>query len=166
MRILFAGGAEISVPSLRILADQYTDASLACAENECRQVEIYNFDEDSAVTAIVDIDNRQVLDVLSQPGLHPGINKRLSDLAVEIALQAPEVIGALGYKPLAVDMAPVEADLLNSSCEQGHLCAGPTIELEDRILWAIVDLTEERLAGINWTYIFPDVPGQSQLFTH
>ena len=35
----------------KVLAGQYTDASNACATATCWQVEIYNFDENAAVTA-------------------------------------------------------------------------------------------------------------------
>ncbi|MCB8944289.1 MAG: PKD domain-containing protein [Ardenticatenaceae bacterium] len=139
----------------QILADEYTKKSSACATADCRQVEIYNFDDNAAITAIVNVDTSEVLDVLYLPHMHPGINKRLNDLALEIALNAPEVIEILGYQPEAADMAPVEANSLGTSCDLGHLCAAPTFELGDRVLWAIVDLTDEKLAGIDWTNIDP-----------
>jgi hypothetical protein len=34
-----------------------------------------------------------------QPGIHPAINKRLADLALELAVNAPEVIEVLGHQP-------------------------------------------------------------------
>ena len=138
-----------------VLAAQYTKASSACATAECYQVEIYNFDDNAAITAIVNMDTSEVLDVLHLPHMHPGINKRLSDLALEIATNAPEVIEILGFKPESADMAPVDANSLGTSCDLGHLCAAPTFELGDRVLWAIVDLTDEKLAGIDWTNIDP-----------
>ena len=139
----------------QVLADQYTKASAVCATADCRQVEIYNFDDNATITAIVNIESQKVLDVLHLPHMHPGINKRLNDLALEVALNAPEVVDILGFIPDVADMAPVEANLLGSSCNNGHLCAGPTFELGDRVLWAIVDLTDEKLAGIEWTNIDP-----------
>ena len=126
----------------------------ACAD--CYQVEIYNFDEDTAVIALVNLTIPEVMDVYLQPGVHPGINKRLADLAMDIALNAPEVIEALGYRPLSADMAPVDATLLNSTCLEGHLCVSPTFDLGDRALWAVVDLTTEELAGIAWTLLAPE----------
>lgn len=134
-----------------VLADQYTEASAACQTADCRQVEIYNFDENTAVTAIVNIETQQVLDVLHQPGMQPGINKRLADLAVDIAINAPEVIDALGYKPEAANLSPVPGGMIGTSCDLGHLCAAPTIRQGNRFLWAVVDLTAGKLAGINWT---------------
>ena len=146
----------------QILADQYTEASSACATADCRQVEIYNFDDNAAITAIVNIETSQVLDVLHLPHMHPGINKRLNDLALDIALNAPEIIDILGFRPDTADMAPVEGNLLKTSCATGHLCAAPTFELGDRVLWAIVDLTDEKLAGTYWTNIDPT--GSSTFF--
>lgn len=134
----------------QILADDYPATSLACATADCRQVEIYNFDQNGAVTAIVNLDTNQVLDVLYLPNMQPGINKRLADRAMEIAINAPEVIEALGYRPTMATMAPVPGHLLGA-CESDHLCAAPTFNIGERILWAVVDLTDDQLAGINWT---------------
>jgi PKD repeat protein len=136
----------------------------ACGNNKCWQVEIYNFDEDAAVVAIVDIEAREVWAVFHQPGVHPGINKRLADLAREIAINHPEVVAELGFQPTQVDMAPVDSALRGTACEEGHLCVSPTFELDDQILWAVVDLTEERLAGIARTDRLPDAPGSSTPF--
>ena len=122
----------------------------------CYQVEIYNFDEDTAVIALVNPTSQEVLSVYTQPGVHPGINKRLADLALEIALNAPQVIDVLGYRPLTADMAPVDATLLHTACVAGHLCVSPTFDLGDRNLWAVVDLTTEELAGITWTPLAPE----------
>jgi PKD repeat protein len=148
----------------QILADQYTAASAACASADCRQVEIYNYDENAAVTAIVNLDTSEVLDVLYLVGMHPGINKRLADRAMDIALNAPEVIDALGYRPTSGTMSPVPGDLVDSSCAGDHLCAAPSFELGDRTLWAVVDLTDDRLAGINWTPSVPNTPGAAVPF--
>lgn len=146
-----------------VLADQYTAASTACATANCWQVEIYNFDENTAVTAIVNLDTQKVLDVLYQPSMQPGINKRLADLAVDIAINAPEVIEALGYKPDRSLLTAVPGGLLGTPCETGHLCAAPTIRQGNRFLWAVVDLTDEKLVGINWTD--SDVDGSTVPFT-
>ncbi|MCB8944288.1 MAG: PKD domain-containing protein [Ardenticatenaceae bacterium] len=122
-----------------------------CAD--CFQVEIYDWDRDTAVIALVNLHSQMVTAVYQQPGVHPGINKRLADLALAIALNAPEVQTALGYRPISADMAPVDASLVNSACEAGHLCVSPTFDLGDRALWAVVDLTTEELAGLNWTLL-------------
>ncbi len=137
----------------RVVLGPYPAALSACAATDCRQVEIYLWDTDTAVTAFVRLDTGEVLDVLRQPHLRPGINKRLHDLSLEIATNAPEVIAALGYKPAAGKvLAAVDAGLLDTACGGEHLCVAPTFAAGDgRILWAVVDLTAEELAGIYWT---------------
>ncbi|MFQ5741496.1 MAG: PQQ-dependent sugar dehydrogenase [Acidobacteriota bacterium] len=133
------------------MGDHYSAGASSCEASDCRQVEIYNFDEDVAVTAMVNLDSLQVLDVFSLPGMHPGINSRLAAVAEEIAFSDSAVVEALGYVPTQSTMGPTDAGLTDSACQQGHLCVGFTFALGDRILWAIVDLTEERMAGLNWT---------------
>ncbi|NJN53811.1 MAG: hypothetical protein HC804_03065 [Anaerolineae bacterium] len=133
----FTNGHRSEVFGVRgVIAGQYTEAATECATADCRQVEIYNWDENVAFSILVNIETQQVLDVLRQPGLHPGINKRLHDLSMEIATNAPEVIAALGYKPSTNSvLAAVDADLLGSSCTGEHLCVGPTFATGDgRIL--------------------------------
>jgi hypothetical protein len=133
-----------------------TQASAACATAVCYQVEIYSFDENFAVTAVVDTDAGLVRDVLHQPNMQPGINRRLADRALELALNDPGVIDALGFRPEQADMAPVAAGLRGSTCDQGHLCAGPTFRVGNRILWAIVDLTTEKVTALRWTNVSDD----------
>jgi len=141
-----------------VLANQFTAASAPCAAADCRQVEIYLFDENAAVLAIVNLDTSEVLDVLYQPGVHPGISKQQADRALEIALAAPEVIEELGFRPLNADMAPVPADMPGTSCDGEHYCVGPNFERGERALWAIVDLTTGELAGTHWGKAVPDPP--------
>ncbi|MCA9978533.1 MAG: hypothetical protein KC413_22385, partial [Anaerolineales bacterium] len=157
-------GDRSEVFGVRTVGDHYSTASAACAANDCRQVEIYNFDENAAVTAIVNVDQAEVLDVFYQPGAHPGINKRLADLATSIALNHPDVIDALGFRPTEVSMAPVDGGLVDSACVD-HLCVAPTFELGDRNLWAIVDLTEEKLLHVAWTDLAPNMPNGSVHYT-
>lgn len=127
-------------------------------ETGCYQVEIYRFDTNTAVLALVNLLTQQVQDVLHMPNHQPGINKRLADQAITIATTHPTVIEALGYQPSPVGVAAVHGSLVESSCEAGHLCVSPTFRLEDRFLWAVVDLTEQKLAGITWTDSPPDGP--------
>jgi PKD repeat protein len=141
----------------RVVLGPYPEALSACATADCRQVEMYLWDEDAAVTAFVNLDTQEVLDVLHQPHLRPGINKRLHDLSIEIATNAPEVIEALGYKPTGeMALAAVDAGLLGTPCGGEHLCVAPTFATDDgRVLWAVVDLTVEELAGTYWTEAAP-----------
>lgn len=151
-------GRRTEVFGVRDVLGQYTSASSACKTAVCYQVEIYNFDENATILAIVNTDSSEVLDVLRQPGVQPGINKRLADRAIEIAINAPEVIAALGYRPSREGVAPVAGGLANSVCDQGHLCAAPTFNIGDRFLWAVVDLTTGTLVGTTWTDVIPDQP--------
>lgn len=145
----------------RVVAKQFTPAAEACRTADCRQVEIYVFDEDAAVLALVNLDNKAVLDVLYQPGIRPGINRRLAERAMEVALNAPEVIEALGFRPLATDMPPIPSGVPGRSCEEGHYCVAPTFEQNGRFLWAIVDLTTETLAGVHWGQPLPSEQGNA-----
>lgn len=147
----YTRGHRAEVFGVRMVGSQFTDASRACATATCWQVEIYIFDQNATVLAIVNVDAAEVLDVLYQPGVHPGVNQRLADLALELALNDPGVIEALGYRPVAADMAPVDAGLVNSVCAQGHLCLAPTFELNHRALWAMVDLTDGKVIQLLWT---------------
>ncbi|VAW31097.1 hypothetical protein MNBD_CHLOROFLEXI01-4901, partial [hydrothermal vent metagenome] len=149
-------GQRSEVFGVRRMGQQFTQASAACATAVCYQVEIYDFDANGTVTAVVDTDAGVVRDVLDQPNMQPGINKRLADRALELAFNDPGVIAELGFQPTQADMAPVAAGLRGSSCDQGHLCAGPTFRVGNRILWAIVDLTTETVAGLRWTTVSED----------
>lgn len=133
----------------------YPAGFASCADGGCRLVQFYRFDDDSTVTAVVDSRSR-VTAVYTLTGAQPGISRQQADRAIRLAMDAPEVAAALGHAPTAVDMAPVPADLGGSACASGHLCAGPTFRVGSRILWAVVDLTADELAGINWTDVSPD----------
>jgi hypothetical protein len=107
---------------------------------------------------VINLESRQVLEVFVQPGVHPGINKRLVDLAIDLAINDPQVIGILGFAPEAgdVDMAPVDADAPGSSCDGVRLCVAPTFDMGDRILWVFVDLGREQVAALRWTSVNPE----------
>ena len=62
-------------------------------------MEIYNFDENAAVVAIVNVDAGEVLDVFYQPGIQPGTNARLNQLALDLALNDEEVSYLEEYRP-------------------------------------------------------------------
>ncbi|WP_420629588.1 hypothetical protein [Candidatus Leptofilum sp.] len=149
-------GQRSEVFGVRRMGQQFTENSAACETAVCYQVEIYSFDENFTVTAVVDTDAGIVRDVLHQPNMQPGINQRLANRALQLALNDPGVIEALGFQPDEADMAPVAAGLRGSTCDQGHLCAGPTFRVGNRILWAIVDLTTETVTALRWTNVSDD----------
>lgn len=146
----------------RVSAGQFTSAAEACRTVDCRQVEIYVFDEDAAVLALVNVDTGDVLDVLYQPGVRPGINRRLADRALELAFNAPEVIEALGFRPVSAAMPPIPSGAEGISCEEDHFCVAPAFEQNGRFLWAIVDLTSDSLAGVYWGQPLPAEQGEAR----
>ncbi|MCA9933639.1 MAG: PKD domain-containing protein [Ardenticatenaceae bacterium] len=157
-------GSRSEVFGVRSVGAQYAESSAACETAVCYQVELYNFDENAAVIAIVDTDAAEVLDVYYMPNTHPGINRRLADLATRIAINHPDVIEALGFRPTEVSMAPVDGGLVDSACLT-HLCVAPTFEVGERNLWAIVDLTDEKLLHVAWTELQPNLPNGSVHYT-
>lgn len=145
----------------RLLANQATEQSQSCADADCRQVEIYVFDEDISVVAIVNLATGEVLDVLVQAGVHPGISRQQADRALAIAMEAPEVINALGFRPLQANTAPVPGNMPDTACEGGHYCVAPNFEVDGRRLWAVVDLTSGELVGVRWSEVDTEPPGRS-----
>ena len=120
------------------------------------KVELYNFALNLATVGLVDLKNKKIIEVFEYVDSQPDIPLSLKNLAIEIAGNAPEVIAALGQKPLAKDalMASTKTALNRTRCERSrHLCVAPTFVQKDKALWAIVDLTELNIAGIRWTNV-------------
>ncbi|MEZ4862889.1 MAG: hypothetical protein R3C14_16345 [Caldilineaceae bacterium] len=137
-------------------ADDITPATTACQSDTCYRVELYNFAYNSAAIAFVDLTTSQVLDVVKSADMQPDIPPELTQLAAEIAINAPEVIDALGSKPAAeaAMMPNTKSALSQTRCERSrHLCVAPTFLSGERALWAIVDLTEGALVGVRWTTV-------------
>jgi hypothetical protein len=126
-----------------------------CQSHNCYQAEKYNFVTNATTRAIVDVEEMQVLSVERYPGMQPDISLRLTHIAQAIALQAPEVKKALGFTPRKKDitMANVRGTMKESPCDNTeHLCVAPTFtdHQKEQALWAVVDLTEMRLAAAKW----------------
>jgi hypothetical protein len=139
-----------------VRADDLTPATAACQQITCYRVELFNFAYNAATIAFVDVQNKQVLDVLHSTDMQPDIPPALTQLAVAIAINAPEVAEALGGKPAAsaAMMPNTKTALSQSRCERSrHLCVAPTFAKGDRALFAIVDLTVGALVGVRWTNI-------------
>ena len=131
-----------------------TEATAGCAAARCLRVELYHYATNSATVALVDVDRRQVIAVEDFPQMQPDIPQPLKDVAVQIAVQAPEVAQALGTKPdaAAATMAEMKTSLNDTRCERSqHLCVAPTFLVGEKALWAIVDLTDGALVGVQWT---------------
>jgi len=126
-----------------------------CQQHRCYQAEKYNFVTNTTTRAIVDIDDREVLSVERYPDTQPDISLRLRHIAEAIALNAPEVSKELGHIPSRkeITMANVRGSMKESPCENTtHLCVAPTFADHEkaRALWAVVDLTEMKLAAAKW----------------
>ena len=126
-----------------------------CKTHKCYQALKYNFVTNSTTQAIVDVDSLKVLEVKRFANMQPDISLRLKKIAQDIALNAPEVKKELGGSPKFKDMsmANVRGSVNDSACEnEKHLCVAPTFSYHDKeeALWAIVDLTDLKLAVAKW----------------
>lgn len=131
-------------------------AGADCSRTICYRLDVYNYALNATFAALVDVLRRRVIRVGNYQIGQPELPGYLVDRALEIAVNAPEVAEALGFRPdpEAAVMANVKTALNNTECESSrHLCVAPTFVLEedDTALWAIVDLTDERLVAVRWT---------------
>lgn len=135
-----------------------TEATQGCTPETCLRVEKYNYALNQAVVAVVDIANNQVLSVDTYAQTQPDLPPHLTQLAIDIANSAPEIAAALGVTPgedVAL-MANTKTALNRTLCERTrHLCVAPTYVVAGRALWAIVDLTDNRVVGVRWTDLGP-----------
>lgn len=128
---------------------------LQCERSSCYEAIKYNFVTNTTTRAIVDADNLKLLGLKYFKEMQPDISLRLKKIAQEIALNSLEVKKELGETPSIkeMSMANVRGSLNNSPCEnKQHLCVAPTFSYHDKeeALWAIVDLTELKLAAAKW----------------
>jgi len=131
------------------------ETSKECKSTTCYQAEKYNFVTNATTRAVVDVEHKKVLSVEYYPNMQPDISLRLTHIAQAIALHAPEVKKELGATPSQKDisMANVRGSLKESPCENTmHLCVAPTFadHKKEQALWAVVDLTELKLAAAKW----------------
>lgn len=131
-----------------------TEATARCAGTACYRVELYNYAKNLSTIGMVSTEDGLLLAVTKIPGAQPDIPPHLTDLAVQIASQSPEVAAALGYVPGSDEavMASTKTALNLTRCQRSrHLCVAPTFVVGERALWAIVDLTDGVLVGVRWT---------------
>jgi len=131
--------------------------------NNCYRVSMYNYFWNSTVIALIDVKRERVVKVKHIIDGQAEINKRLTDIAINIAINSPEVIDALGITPEQkhATMSNVKTAMNGTRCERSkHLCVAPTFlnHLNKRALWAIVDLTDWKLVGIAWTELGDNGP--------
>jgi len=128
---------------------------MLCQNSACYEAIKYNFVTNTTTRAIVNADALELLELKYFSEMQPDISLRLKKIAQQIALNAPEVKKELGENPSIkeMSMANVRGSLNNSPCEnKQHLCVAPTFSYHDKeeALWAIVDLTELKLAAAKW----------------
>ena len=131
-----------------------SQGSADCQGKDCYRVDVYNYATNTTISIIVNVKQREVVQYVALESVQPEVPPYLAQKAIDIASTSPEVADALGFDPSQVDpvMFNVKTSLKNTACEiSGHLCVAPTFIVEDRGLWAIVDLTDERLVGVRWT---------------
>jgi hypothetical protein len=141
------------LPAIVSSMDEHTKK--ICSSHTCYQAEKYNFVTNATTRAIVDVVDSKVLSVDYYPNTQPDISYRLKKIAEAIALNAPEVKSELGHIPHKKDitMANVRGSMKESPCENTmHLCVAPTFadQRKQQALWAVVDLTDMRLAAAKW----------------
>lgn len=126
-----------------------------CKRDSCYEAIKYNFVTNTTSRAIVEVKAKRLLELKRFKNMQPDISLRLRKIAQEIALNSPKIKKELGETPSIKDMsmANVRASLNNSPCENKmHLCVAPTFSYHDKeeALWAIVDLTDLKLAAAKW----------------
>ncbi len=137
-----------------VLPGDLTDKTASCQNDACYRVEMYIYPYNTAIIGIVDVDTQTVLDVVRQAQTQPDLSPELTELAVQIAINSPEVQAELGISPASnkAAMPNTKTALNGSRCERSnHLCVAPTFLTDGRALFAIVDLTDERVVGARWT---------------
>ncbi len=118
----------------------------------CYRVEMYNYFYNMSTVGFVDVKLQQVLAVNYYSDAQPDINNRLKNIAIAIAKNSKLVKQELLEVTQKPTMSQIKTSLKNSRCERSyHLCVAPTFVLNDKALWAIVDLTDSTLVGIRWT---------------
>lgn len=123
------------------------------------RVEMYNYALNMTTMSLVDIEQKKVLYTNYYAQTQPDIPTHLKTLALKIAVNSIAIQSALGYTPKETEalMANTQTALNRTKCERSrHLCVAPTFVKGDKALWAIVDLTEQKLVGVRWTNVGAD----------
>jgi hypothetical protein len=133
----------------------YTEEAGECKSNRCYRLEVYDFARNSLLLGLANISTGKMTSWRSDQGRKPEIPERLKDLAIDIAIHAPELTEALGGvapKWSDAQMASTKTALNGTRCERSkHLCVAPTFVQGNVAIWAIVDLTDMKLVGVQWT---------------
>ncbi|MBK7809980.1 MAG: hypothetical protein IPI50_01890 [Saprospiraceae bacterium] len=144
-----------SVSKMRA-ADQFGNGK-SCESENCFRVEIYHYATNGLIMAVVDMEEKKVLDLSYFAGFQPDIPPHLGELAKWIASHDTAVMRTLGVSISEQNeprMANTKTALNNTKCQRSqHLCVAPTYVKGDKALWAIIDLTDLKVAGMKWTEV-------------
>lgn len=151
-------GKRSEVMGVQPVGMHFTEAAAACATANCQQVNIYNYDDNATITTLVNVDSRQVLDVLYQPDTQVGVNSRLAQRAIEIIYADQQISQLLGRAISVEEIMPMDASMNDTTCGSTHQCAGATFFAANNhdILWVMVDMTDEKIVGYHWTNSDPN----------
>ena len=146
----YAKGHRAEVFTILPFRDPYQPAYDACRDGTCYKVDIFDFDQEATVSAIVHTGGNAVIDAWMTPASHPLITPALYARAQEIIQNDPDVVAALGYRPTAAQTRLMDGNNLSTRCVNGRLCAGATFTTDSGSVWVLVDLHEERIEKLWW----------------
>lgn len=143
------------IMSVREAKQDEIPAGVQCATGDCFRVLMYNYYSNSSVIALVDVGKGTVANIKHLIDAEAEINKRLYNIAIDIALNSPEVSQTLDLDPNDISSArnSLEINMISTKCERSkHLCVGPVFfnKKNKRTVWSIVDLTDWKLTGLAW----------------
>jgi hypothetical protein len=125
-----------------------------CSDGKCYRIEMYNYASNSTIIALIHATTKNVVKMSHYPNVQPDLPNHLVQLAVEIAKTDTVVVRELAKQETNQDplMAGTKTALNRTHCQRSkHLCVAPTFIQGTKALWAIVDLTELKVAGTKWT---------------
>lgn len=157
---------EIFSVTKAIASDLPEDAELIKEIDNIYVVTMFNFGENITTIGLVNVITTKVISVDHFKNIQTDIPDRLMKLAINIALESEIVAKALGFTPETKDaiMAGTKTSLSNSKCERSkHLCVAPTFVKDNKALWVIVDLTDLRVVGLEWTALGENSGNQSNI---
>ena len=129
----------------------------SCRLNRCYRVEVYDFARNTTLVGTVDLTVRRILNWRADAGRQAEVPMRLKNLAINLAISSNEVreaLGGIAPKFSDAQMASTKSALNNTRCERSkHLCVAPTFVQGNIAIWAIVDLTDFKLVGVQWTNV-------------
>ncbi len=133
-----------------------------CRTNRCYRVEVYDFARNTTLVGTADLTANKMLSWRADAERQAEVPDRLKNLAIELALRSYEVkeaLGGIAPKFSDAQMASTKTALNGTRCERSkHLCVAPTFVQGNIAIWAIVDLTDFKLVGVQWTNVGERAP--------